>query len=151
MFTDNCIGKGNFKYFFSFIFWADITLIFALSNFIVKFYTVNVEEKYGAQSLSHAMSNLPQHDLLLTPFGYGEFKWTPVTTDGMLLTSMIMLIAIVSYPGYGTMSNIFYRTSEVLKLKAEKNDIKEDDLQTEKPMTVEEVLDFIYGKDRTIT
>ena len=47
-FTDNCIGKENYKYFFAFIFWAEFTIVTAFFANVWKIHTVNVVEKYGA-------------------------------------------------------------------------------------------------------
>ena len=98
------------------------------------------------------MRNIPEPYDFLFLVGYGENKWTAVTSDALLVSACLGLMLIVSFPGYGTINNIFYRTSEVLKLKAEKTKgAKADEQPEEERMTVEEVLDFIYGKNRTIS
>ena len=48
VFTDNCVGMLNYKYYFCFIFWGFGTLSVSIMLLLFNFYTKNVEEDYGA-------------------------------------------------------------------------------------------------------
>ena len=48
LFTDNCIGKHNFRLFFHFIFWAELSLALGFMLMTANIYTRNISLEYGA-------------------------------------------------------------------------------------------------------
>lgn len=121
VFTDNCVGKDNFKYFFSFIIWSFITLSNATIMVLIQFYYVNTKEDYGAFGILHALDNTPNKIFFDFMMGTKDsMSWNMATFDGVIIGNLIGLICLVCFPGGFTLQNIYNKTSEVMKLKAQK-------------------------------
>ena len=50
--TDNCVGRGNMKYFFHFVSWAFLALVTGLGVFVHNVYGFNRETKTGLVNLT---------------------------------------------------------------------------------------------------
>lgn len=156
-FTDNCIGRRNYRYFFQFVIWADIALVTGFIVIAVNFETRNLTEKYGAQGIAHWFEMSQKwtlHKLIVEPDEVPEV-YSVVSVDALLCFYMFVLTVIVTLPGISTLNNLRTGTSEVLKLKA-RNGIKvaqpqgsgsEAALSGKNPSAVSwaELMSFIYG------
>ena len=56
IFTDNCIAKKNFRFFFQFVAWADFTLIVAVILIMINIETRNYTLDYGAKGIRDAFN-----------------------------------------------------------------------------------------------
>ena len=59
VFTDNCIGKKNLKYFFHFVGWAEVTLCTGIGFVLFNIYVRNPEHNYGTTGLFHLLEMCP--------------------------------------------------------------------------------------------
>ena len=59
VFTDNCVGRKNMKYFIHFIWWADFTLTVGVWALFYNIYWRNIPMGYGSQGIWEALSYVP--------------------------------------------------------------------------------------------
>ena len=124
----------------------------------VNIYTRNHEHEYGAQSIGHATMEVPQMVIILYILGLREsYMLTVATFDGLLLLAVLILALLASVPGIGTLLNIRHNSSEVIKLKNKKkleddeeNNNKEGIKDNTKVMTIQEIVQYIYGPNAGI-
>lgn len=104
MITDNCVGIGNYKYFFHFCGWASFTLLSGITILITHFYTYNREANLGMQQWIqiscvtnplNLWQSIVQHKIDIL----GIF-------DGYFLIWMVILLGIVAVPMVKTFLNI---------------------------------------------
>ena len=63
MFTDNCVGSNNYRYFFHFGGWAFMTLCSVLLCYLYHIYTYNRATKTGLQNVLYAFAIMNPHSL----------------------------------------------------------------------------------------
>lgn len=99
-FTDNCIGKQNFRFFLHFILWSELSLVLGFLLMLANIYTRNVALELGAQGLFEAICHSPIFLPSKYMLGYDIFNL--VELDGLLVSYMTGLIALVTAPGFST-------------------------------------------------
>lgn len=135
LFTDNCIGKKNFPFFFQFILWADFALAVGLMLVLANISTRNISLNYGAQGILDIFTNNPQFQVwaFLLSFGSSQASFFDLFDvkffDAFIIIWLVSLMLMVTVPGLMTFRNIQHSTSEVLKLKT-KGKQKEGDFKT---------------------
>lgn len=107
VFTDNCIGRKNFKYFFHFVGWASVAL--SVGNYFVFFniFVRNPAHNYGACSILEIVISFPQFLGVKYMLGYGFIEhFNAVTLDSTILLGLFFMTALVAVPAIGTFYNI---------------------------------------------
>ena len=70
-FTDNCIGRNNYRLFFHFVMWGELSLVLGFFLMMANIYTRNVSMQHGAQGFFDLLLASPFFVPTKVMLGYG--------------------------------------------------------------------------------
>ena len=118
IFVDNCIAKGNLRYYYQFLAWSALSLAIGFLILLFNIYYRNTVTNYGVQGLWDAVMQSPTIVNLRYQLEYIDNNdMTVGAFDSYLIMVVVLMKGLIWSPGIITYWNLRDGTSEVLKLK----------------------------------